>query len=236
MEARAAQNGPLRELAEAQRRTEARLEALTARVDALAEAQRRTEARLEALTARVDALAEAQKRTEARLEALTARVDALAEAQRRTEGTVQTLVAEMQGLKRDVARLKGSDLERRFRERAPALLGRRFRRARVLPREEVAGMLDDAVDEGRLGWEDRDEILGADAVVRARDAEGDVWLVVEVSSVVDRNDAERAARRAEALRGLGVRAVPGVAGERFTEGAEDALASLNALAWRMEER
>ena len=51
-------------LAEAQQRTETRLEALTTRV--------------EALTERVDALAEAQRRTEARLEAL-------AEAQQQTE-------------------------------------------------------------------------------------------------------------------------------------------------------
>lgn len=85
-------------LAEAQRRTEARLEALTARVDALAEAQHRTEARLEVLTARIDALAEAQQRTEARLEALAARVDALAEAQRRTETSLEALAARVDGL------------------------------------------------------------------------------------------------------------------------------------------
>jgi hypothetical protein len=80
------------ELAQAQARTEARLETLTARVDTLAlrmeelaQAQARTEARLETLTARVDTLAvrmeelaQAQARTEARLETLTTRVDTLA--------------------------------------------------------------------------------------------------------------------------------------------------------------
>ncbi|MDQ3973751.1 MAG: hypothetical protein M3276_05360, partial [Actinomycetota bacterium] len=61
----------LARLAQAQERTETRLEALTARVDALAQAQHRTEAHLAAL-------AQAQERTEARLEALTARVEELA--------------------------------------------------------------------------------------------------------------------------------------------------------------
>ncbi|MCS7248491.1 MAG: hypothetical protein NZ840_09640, partial [Anaerolineales bacterium] len=45
--------GIVRELAEAQRRTEERLEVLARRVDELAEAQRRTEERLEALARRV---------------------------------------------------------------------------------------------------------------------------------------------------------------------------------------
>ncbi len=53
--------------------------ALPGVVAGLADAQRRTEERLEALTARVEALVEAQRRTEERLEALTATVGALAE-------------------------------------------------------------------------------------------------------------------------------------------------------------
>ncbi|MEM4949162.1 MAG: hypothetical protein QW392_08075, partial [Candidatus Jordarchaeales archaeon] len=81
------------QLAEAQRRTEERLEQLAARVDQLAEAQRRTEERLEQLAARVDQLAEAQRRTEERLEQLAARVDQLAEAQRRTEERLEQLAS-----------------------------------------------------------------------------------------------------------------------------------------------
>ena len=67
----------VRELAQAQLRTEVRLEALTARVDTL--------------TARVEELAQAQLRTEARLEALTARVEELAQAQLRTQDEVTRL-------------------------------------------------------------------------------------------------------------------------------------------------
>jgi chromosome segregation ATPase len=49
--------GIVKELAEAQKRTEQRLEGLAARVEELAEAQKRTEQRLEGLTVRVEELA-----------------------------------------------------------------------------------------------------------------------------------------------------------------------------------
>ena len=87
----------VRQLAQAQLRTEAR-------VEELAQAQLRTEARLDALTARVDTLAyadelaQAQLRTEARLDALTAqvntlalRMEELAQAQLRTEDELRRL-------------------------------------------------------------------------------------------------------------------------------------------------
>jgi outer membrane murein-binding lipoprotein Lpp len=100
------------ELAEAQRRTEARVGELVeaqqrteARVEELAEAQRRTEARVEELAeaqrrteARVEELAEAQRRTEAR-------VEELAEAQRRTEARVDTLAERIERLAEGQERL-----------------------------------------------------------------------------------------------------------------------------------
>jgi len=85
-----------KELAEAQKRTEAR-------VEELAEAQGRTEQRLNSLAQRVEELAEAQKRTEAR-------VEELAEAQKRTEEEIKRLArglvstrTELGGLARSVS-------------------------------------------------------------------------------------------------------------------------------------
>lgn len=46
-------------------------------------------------------------------------------------------------------------------------------------------------------------------------------LTVEISSVVDRGDVERAEQRATALRRAGYRVVPVVAGERLTQGVEE---------------
>ncbi|MDI3297594.1 MAG: hypothetical protein QJR08_00325 [Bacillota bacterium] len=191
----------------------------------LAEAQRRTEVRLDSLAARVEELAEAQKRTEARMEEL-------AEAQRRTEATIR-------GLVNDVAELKGDSLERRFRENAPAYVGLEYRRARVLSKQELMDALADAEDEGRLDTGEvarvHRAIRDTDAVVRARDAQGEVLLVVEVSQVVDKGDVRRARERAEALRELGARTVPAVAGLRFTEGAESLLAGDESVGrWKLE--
>jgi len=72
------------ELAQAQKKTEERLDRLSQRVEELAEAQKRTEQRLEEL-------AEAQKKTEERLDSLSQRVEELAEAQKRTEQRVEEL-------------------------------------------------------------------------------------------------------------------------------------------------
>ena len=77
----------VRELAQAQQRTETRL-------GELAEAQARTEARVEGLEGAVQRLAEAQARTEVRMEELGRAVQELAEAQKRTDLRVDTLAEE----------------------------------------------------------------------------------------------------------------------------------------------
>ena len=104
--------GAMHGLAQAQARTEARIEELAqaqarteARVEELAQAQARTEARIEELAqaqarteARVEELAQAQARTEARVEELAqaqarteARIEELAQAQARTEARIEEL-------------------------------------------------------------------------------------------------------------------------------------------------
>ncbi len=223
------------ELAEAQRRTEERLERLEAIVEVLAEAQRRTEERLERLEAIVEALAEAQRRTEERVNELAEaqrrteeRVNELAEAQRRTEEQVRALAREMfmvktdiKGLKDDMGSVKGRLLEMDYREKASSYFGRLLRRVRVLPLVE---WLDEL--EAHLSPEEVDEVWRLDLVVGGVLKEGpEVWLAVEVSSVMDRNDVERAARRAELLRRLGRPVVAVVAGEEATEGGVEAAQS-----------
>lgn len=171
-------------------------------------------------------LTEAQKRTEQRLDTLATRVEELAEAQRRTEQTVQRLVV-------DVAGIKGDLLEQKFRQRAPSTLGREFRRVHVLDDEEVGELAEDAFDAGQVNQEERFDLLNADAVLRARDDDGEVWLVVEVSRTVDRHDVRRARRRARILTKTGRRAMGGVAGERVTLGAEEELRPGDVLKWAL---
>ncbi len=110
------------ELAEAQRRTEERLDELAQRVDQLAvrmdelaEAQRRTEERLGQLTVRVDQLAEAQRETERRLGELAQRMDQLTEAHAETRERLESMSDAV-----------GYELENKSYRYLPSLLERDF--------------------------------------------------------------------------------------------------------------
>jgi len=204
----------VRELAEAQRRTEQRVDRLEVAVQELIEAQRRTEQRLEEL-------AEAQRRTEQR-------VEELAEAQRRTEEVVRQLVEFQIRAEKRLDRLEtrmdamwGEQLERRYRERAYAYFGQILRGAQAVAVSDLVAEL-----EQHLSPEALESLLLLDVLVRGRagrqpDAP-EVWLALEVSAVVDRHDVERAQQRAALLRQAGYRVIPAVAGEEVTEGGQAA--------------
>ena len=116
-----------REMIEAQRRTDERLERLTERVEQLTEAQRRTDERLERLTERVEQLTEAQRRTEQRVEELAEaqrrteqRVDELAEAQRRTDQRLAELAEAQRRTQEELSEYR-KETDRRFQQLADAL-------------------------------------------------------------------------------------------------------------------
>ncbi|MCS6845445.1 MAG: hypothetical protein NZ528_14160 [Caldilineales bacterium] len=216
------------ELAEAQRRTEAQVQLLT-------EAQRRNEERMDRLEQAMAALAEAQRRTEERVDRLEQAMAELAEAQRRTEAQVQLLI-EAQRRTEETVRyhskrldgLIGDNLERKYRERAFSFFGPILSPVRSVPLEEALPGLED-----RLSEKEYADLLLLDVLLhgRARGVEGrpEVWIALEVSAKVDRNDVERAVRRAQLLAKAGLPAVPAVAGEAITEGASNLAAQRAAL-------
>jgi len=217
------------ELAEAQIRAEERLSRLEERVAELAEAQIRTEERLARLEERVAELVEAQIRAEERLSRLEERVAELAEAQARTEkvlaelaGRMTTLVEAQRRTEADVADLKGMTLELRYRDRAPAYFAKILRRARLLSDSELMELLDSEKAREALSEEEREDLLLADLILwgRRKSDGAEVYLVGEVSWVVDCGDVERARRRADLLGRLGVTAIPVVAGRTLTEEAD----------------
>ncbi len=129
-------------------------------------------------------------------------------------------------------KLVGQVLEDRFVRRAGSYLGQYgYRRVRVLSPDDWLDGVDDAVEHDRLSRADRDGLLRADAILRGREADRSVHFVVEVSSLVDRRDVERAQDRARALAiGLGLDAVrPCVAGHAFTQTAEALVAQSETL-------
>jgi predicted transcriptional regulator len=170
----------LAELAEAQKRTEQRLDSLAGKVEELAEAQKRTEQR-------VEELAEAQKRTEQRLDSLAGKVEELAEAQKRTETRV--------------GKLDGRTLELLFARRLPSYLGRFLRRAKVLQPADLLDRID-----GRVTDDEADDFLLADLVASGKLASTgeETFLVCEISCTADAHDLERAARRTRTLEKAGL--------------------------------
>ena len=221
---RARNEQQFQELVEAQRRTDGHVAALTERMAALADAQQRTDAhvvtlteRVAALTERVTTLADAQQRLEGQMAVLTERVTTLAEEQRRTEGQIATLVQAIQTLTDDVGELKGKSLEADYRTKGHAYFSRLIRRPHVLTSDELTTLVEDARDRGVLLSFDAQEIYDADVVARGRrlEDETEVYLLVEVSWGVGRQDVERAVQRAALLARLGTPVIPVVAGKRI---------------------
>jgi DNA-binding transcriptional MerR regulator len=102
----------------------------------LAEAQRHTAELIGQLTTRMDQLTTRMDQLTARMDQLTARMDQLVEVQSQMGS--------------NFARLKGSDLERRYRERAHAYFSRVIRRTHVLSGDELIALLEDAVTHRQL--------------------------------------------------------------------------------------
>lgn len=196
------------ELAEAQKRTEQR-------VNELAEAQKRAEERLSRLEVAVAELAEAQKRTEERLDRLENTVAQLIEAQRDLTRSLNELIRVVQGHADRLAMLDGRTLEMQFRDKASAYLGTVLRRTRVIP----AGDLGDDL-EAVLSPEEWADLLRADVILRGCALLGserpEVYAVVEVSATLDEGDVARAARRAALLRKKGWKVLAVAAGTQTT--------------------
>ncbi|MBI2877893.1 MAG: hypothetical protein HYY20_13540 [Candidatus Tectomicrobia bacterium] len=164
-------------------------------------------------------LAEAQRRTEERLDRLELVVEQLAEAQRRTEQLVAELAEAQRRTANIVGDLKGLILEANYRDKAVAYFGRWLLRPQVADMNSLWEALETCLSEEAL-----DDVILLDLVVRGRPRRQpkakEVWLAVEVSALIDREDVARARRRAALLRQAGYRAIPVAAGERATQGAE----------------
>lgn len=146
-------------------------------------------------------LAQAQARTEARLDELIKAVSQLSGEVGELAQAVKGLLDVTAGMQDRLAKLDGSDLERRYRERGPAYLLRVARRLRLIDSAELARMVDDGQEAGQLRQRDAESLMVADAVFRGqrRDDRSPVHLVVEASVTVARHDVRRARERADLL-------------------------------------
>jgi SMC interacting uncharacterized protein involved in chromosome segregation len=186
----------VRELAEAQKRTEVRVEELAeaqkrteARLEELAEAQKRTEARLEQLAeaqqrteARVEELAAAQLRTEQALAQLTHRVDQLTVRMDQLVQRVDHLDRRLDDTNRQLGGLAttvGYTLENEAYRALPTLLERDH--GLVLTEPLRRGWLTDA----------RGRDLEVNILGRATRAGETVWVIGESKSQLSANEVDR---------------------------------------------
>ncbi|MFC1466996.1 MAG: hypothetical protein ACFLMY_19345 [Candidatus Brachytrichaceae bacterium NZ_4S206] len=212
---------------------------LSDRIAELVEAQKRAEARLDRVEARLDRidqqiaeLVEAQKRTDEKIAELV-------EAQNRTEGVVAELVISQRQMSEDIGTLKGFAIEQSFRARPLAWYGKILRRPHVLTDEELADLLEPALERGLLTDEQFRDLSLADAVVSGRLKTDDqpVYLIVEVSWGVGESDLRRAMRRAEYLAKAGVRAHPALGGRWIipqVKSEAESVRDIHLIEWKGE--
>jgi cell division protein FtsB len=191
-----------------------RLDQLTARMDQLTARMDQLTARMDQLTARMDQLTARMDQLAARMDQLTETVAQLAEEQRRLTGGQQRFEVQM-------AEMRGWFLEERYRTHAPAYFGRLLRQVQPVHMGRLADALKERLAEGELA-----EVLLADLILTGRlpTPAGPlaIWIVVEVSTTVDRRDVERAQRRAGLLRQARYPAVAVAGGREATAGARQA--------------
>jgi prophage DNA circulation protein len=201
------------ELAEQQRATTAQIAALTERMERVGAAttatteqqqQTATTEQIRQLTERMERVEQQQAATTAQIQLLAAQVSELVEMTRRHEDSI--------------GQLRGWYLESKARDRAPAVFGPWLERVRLAPVDEIRRRVLPV-----LGKEGLRRILAADVIVsgRADDLPNTptVWLVVEVSAVVDPSDVARALERAALLRQVTENVIPVVWGPQLTEEA-----------------
>jgi polyhydroxyalkanoate synthesis regulator phasin len=171
----------------------------------------RIEERVDRIEKRVDKIEQRVDRIEERLDGIEERVSRIEEDVNKLKDDVGKLTDRVDKLEKDVAYLKGSDRERWYRDRAHAIFGRVILKGRPFE-EKAAEILWEACKKGQISKEERDEVLSAD-LLWSGEREGEfVVLVVEVSFTISQDDVERAKKRAEILRKLGILAIPVVGG------------------------
>lgn len=204
-------------------------------VRGLAEAHQRAEERLAAAEERL-------ANVEERLASVEERLASVEERLSRIETAIQHLTEQVAGLTREVreltenqrhmantvSRLKGESLEWSYRNKIYGYFGYLMRRLKVVDLSTI----DEALETNLTSGEFRDVFrLDLLATGQLRESPGgpEVWLAIEISSVVDSNDVDRAWRRANLIRRVGPLVLPVAAGERVTSGAETAACEQNVI-------
>ena len=145
---------------------------------------------------------------------MPARLDAIEADVAEIKTRVSILERNFATLKSDVATLKGDSLEVKIPRSIRPYLSQKLalRRPRIMqsamtvePDRELRETVYCAVDENVITVDQEDRIGMTDLILRARrrdDSMAVVWVAVEASNTINRNDIERARESADALRAV----------------------------------
>jgi cell division protein FtsB len=210
--------GLVRELAETVAHLAGRMDQLTETVAHLAVRLDQLTARVDQLTETVAHLAEGLDQLTVRVDQLTAHVDQLTETVAHLAEEQGRLTEGQQRFEVQMGQMRGWFLEERYRTHAPAYFGRFLRQVQPVHIGRLADALRERLEEGELA-----EVLLSDLILTGRlPTPGQpqaIWVVLEVSTTVDRRDIERAQRRAALMRQARYPAVAVAGGTDATAGA-----------------
>jgi archaellum component FlaC len=164
---------------------------------------------------------------------LKADVEVLKQDVKTLKADVEVLKQDVKMLKSDVADLKGESFERRVRERAPSYFGRLIKGCKTLSAQEVAKVLEDAVDKGLISEDEKESALELDVVVTGLSKKQDrqeVVVACEVSVTAHSDDIERAFERASILsRAFAKQCIPVVIAKESAQEAFDKAQELGVV-------
>ncbi|HEY9702982.1 MAG TPA: hypothetical protein V6C58_11075 [Allocoleopsis sp.] len=113
--------------------------------------------------------------------------------------------------------LRGKSLEQNYKENARAYFAKILRKIRVISKQQLADLLEDILEPEQL----KDALL-IDLVIKGKpriSEINEIWLAIEISTVIDRHDVLRSLRRSQLIQQTGNITIPVVAGEAITGGA-----------------
>ena len=173
-------------------------------------------------------LAKAQQRTEERLFKIETAIQNLTEQLAGLAREVRELTGNQRRMENIVSRLKGDSLELSYRNKIYGYFGHLMRRLKVVDLSTIDEALEATLASGEFRDVFRLDLL-ATGQLRESPDRPEVWLAIEISSVVDSNDVDRAWRRAGLIRRVEPLVLPIAAGDGVTLGAETAARDQNVV-------
>ncbi|MDW8028780.1 MAG: hypothetical protein RMK94_10370 [Armatimonadota bacterium] len=160
---------------------------------------------------------------------VTEQLQQIVEWQREVTLWIEDMNRWRQKVDNDLARLKGSDRERYYRDKAHAIFGRLVRRGKDAT-PELMERLWDALKAGKISRKEMNALSDADVLWMGEYEGVPVLFVCKVSFTVSGEDVIKAVHRCEIARKLGYKAVPIVAGVEVPEEVFDQAKVVNVIA------